>query len=72
MKKNTSPKTVETLEPDDCRWPIGDPRRADFHFCGEKKASGRPYCQHHWDRSLQSRSQQAATNVETEPPRQAA
>ena len=41
-------KTVSTLERDDCRWPVGDPRSADFHFCGAKALAGRPYCALHW------------------------
>jgi hypothetical protein len=40
-------KTVETLLPGDCRWPIGDPQHHDFHFCGEQKAEGDPYCAVH-------------------------
>ena len=28
--------TVFTLLPGDCRWPIGDPRNRDFHFCGKR------------------------------------
>lgn len=27
-----------------CRWPIGDPREADFHFCGHPKQPGLSYC----------------------------
>jgi GcrA cell cycle regulator len=33
-----------------CRWPIGDPREDDFHFCGcpIKPENGRkPYCEKH-------------------------
>ena len=30
-----------------CQWPIGDPRMADFHFCGESALPGKPYCAHH-------------------------
>jgi GcrA cell cycle regulator len=41
-------KTVDTLEPYDCRWPIGDPRHPDFHFCGAPQLPGRPYCELHW------------------------
>jgi len=40
-------RTVETLEANDCRWPIGDPQHADFHFCGAKKLTGLPYCECH-------------------------
>jgi GcrA cell cycle regulator len=40
-------KTVETLEDISCRWPIGDPLHADFHFCGAEKVPGLPYCSEH-------------------------
>ncbi len=30
-----------------CRWPLGDPTRPDFGFCGARSASGLPYCDHH-------------------------
>lgn len=30
-----------------CKWPLGDPKTADFRFCGQKKTSGLPYCEHH-------------------------
>lgn len=40
-------KTMTTLLPDDCRWPIGDPQVADFHFCGKRKQAGRSYCDFH-------------------------
>jgi GcrA cell cycle regulator len=40
-------KTVTTLEPRDCRWPIGDPRQEDFHFCGEPQVPGQSYCSEH-------------------------
>lgn len=40
-------KTVETLEDISCRWPIGDPQHADFHFCGAEKVPGLPYCEAH-------------------------
>lgn len=40
-------KSIATLEANDCRWPIGDPRDADFHFCGKHQVAGLPYCEHH-------------------------
>lgn len=40
-------KGVLDLEDCDCRWPIGDPQHADFHFCGKTKVAGLPYCEHH-------------------------
>ena len=47
------PKTVLDLEPHDCRWPIGEPRSPDFHFCGERQLEGRPYCALHWGMAFQ-------------------
>jgi len=52
-KPQTRPKTVDTLERYDCRWPIGDPRHADFHFCGAPQLLGRPYCELHWRMAFQ-------------------
>lgn len=53
MSKTKKPKTVATLERNDCRWPIGDPREAGFHFCGAPQLGGRPYCELHWRMALQ-------------------
>ena len=30
-----------------CRWPIGDPKHEDFHFCGKYIYPGKPYCLDH-------------------------
>lgn len=30
-----------------CKWPIGDPREADFSFCGRGIRQGTPYCPEH-------------------------
>ena len=46
-------KTLMDLERCDCRWPIGEPRQPDFHFCAEPQAPGRPYCARHWDMAFQ-------------------
>ncbi|MDR2769940.1 MAG: GcrA family cell cycle regulator [Rickettsiales bacterium] len=35
------------LEQDQCRWPMGDPDSDQFHFCGAKCFSGKPYCFEH-------------------------
>jgi GcrA cell cycle regulator len=40
-------KGIVDLEDRDCRWPIGDPLHATFHFCGREKFGGLPYCAHH-------------------------
>jgi GcrA cell cycle regulator len=42
------PVTVETLTSLTCRWPQGDPKASDFHFCGRGKSrADLPYCDHH-------------------------
>lgn len=30
-----------------CKWPVGDPGDAGFHFCGRRAQTGMPYCQDH-------------------------
>lgn len=40
-----------------CQWPLGDPRSADFQFCGRVFSPhvGRPYCPDHADEAWLSR-----------------
>jgi GcrA cell cycle regulator len=65
-------KTVTTLEARDCRWPIGDPRQEDFHFCGEPQVPGQSYCSHHLRLAFQPpRPRQHQTGASV-PVRQAA
>lgn len=37
-----------------CRWPMGHPGEADFHFCGEPVNPGFPYCVEHCGRAYQA------------------
>ena len=46
-------KYIQTLTETCCRWPIGDPQLADFHFCGKGKIAGLPYCEAHARRAFQ-------------------
>lgn len=46
-------KSIATIEAHHCRWPIGDPQHADFHFCGKNKVAGLPYCEFHARRAYQ-------------------
>ncbi|WP_075216429.1 GcrA family cell cycle regulator [Mongoliimonas terrestris] len=39
--------TILNLTEQTCKWPIGDPGRPDFFFCGRKSDSGIPYCAFH-------------------------
>lgn len=40
------PCSLLELNDDRCRWPVGDPGNADFHFCGGTVERG-PYCGFH-------------------------
>ena len=51
-KKNTEKEkkklfTVNDLTSSSCRWPIGDPKDEDFHFCGKEALPDKPYCAEH-------------------------
>ncbi|WP_105370538.1 GcrA family cell cycle regulator [Neorhizobium huautlense] len=30
-----------------CKWPVGDPLKEDFHFCGCESPDSSPYCSYH-------------------------
>lgn len=45
--EETHRKTLVELRPGDCRWPCGDPGKADFFFCGGAAIAGLPYCAGH-------------------------
>src|SRR5262245_24446653 len=42
----TIAEKICTLTPKACRWPCGDPRHPNFHFCGNL-VTEQPYCDHH-------------------------
>jgi GcrA cell cycle regulator len=39
--------TIMELRESMCRWPMGDPTKAEFRFCGARAVTGLPYCSHH-------------------------
>lgn len=39
--------SVLQLEAHVCRWPIGDPKAADFSYCGRRADADGPYCPAH-------------------------
>jgi GcrA cell cycle regulator len=43
-----------------CSWPVGDPKQAGFHFCGDEAVPGRPYCATHCSQAYQRKSEAAA------------
>jgi GcrA cell cycle regulator len=48
-----------------CRWPMGHPGEADFHFCGTPVNPGFPYCVEHCGRAYQA---QLPRGVRRPPP----
>ncbi len=48
-----------------CRWPMGHPGEADFHFCGVAVNPGFPYCVEHCGRAYQA---QLPRGVRRPPP----
>ena len=40
-------RTGQQPSPRKCQWPIGDPTKPDFHFCGEAAVPSKPYCAEH-------------------------
>ena len=39
--------TLLELNENKCRWPIGDPSKGEFFFCGGAPSDGTPYCAYH-------------------------
>jgi GcrA cell cycle regulator len=39
--------TIFALTEHTCKWPIGDPGKEDFYFCGHDSLEGAPYCEYH-------------------------
>ncbi|MBW7912099.1 MAG: GcrA cell cycle regulator [Alphaproteobacteria bacterium] len=54
-----------------CKWPIGDPRDADFTFCGRGIRPGTPYCPDHAAMAYQTSSRSRGTAIHS-PARQKA
>jgi GcrA cell cycle regulator len=53
--EKADPRPVESMQrcslldlaPDKCRWPVGDPCKADFAYCGNQAVGGFSYCAGH-------------------------
>jgi GcrA cell cycle regulator len=48
-ERKGAPRAVVALTFNQCGWPVGDPREADFHFCSKPRPphASPPYCQEH-------------------------
>jgi GcrA cell cycle regulator len=67
-------KTLLTLGPRDCHWPVGDPQAEDFFFCGAERSGHASYCAAHLQRALRPPrdvpdAKNAARNFNTLPVR---
>ena len=46
-KKTVQPLTLHSMTERMCKWPFGDPKKPDFHFCGHPVAVAITYCPEH-------------------------
>ncbi|GAB4576320.1 MAG: GcrA family cell cycle regulator [Rhodothalassiaceae bacterium] len=55
-RKATKDKRVGLLDLTErmCKWPIGHPGEAEFHFCGRPSTPGLPYCPEHCAEAYQA------------------
>ena len=47
VKRHLDALSFDKLSREECRFPFGDPKANDFHFCGAPPVPGKPYCQTH-------------------------
>jgi GcrA cell cycle regulator len=46
-----------------CHWPIGDPKKPGFHFCGDRSVPGLPYCAEHAAVAYQGSARKFSVNA---------
>lgn len=54
-------RTLLELTSDTCRWPVGEPDKPDFFFCGAALIAGSPYCAVHRARAVTERPSRGGT-----------
>jgi GcrA cell cycle regulator len=64
-------KGLIDLETSDCRWPIGDPKTPEFHFCAISKVDGTSYCEFHARKAFQPPARQRDQTHSIDQPRKA-
>jgi GcrA cell cycle regulator len=60
-------RSLLELSNDTCRWPVGDPERPGFFFCGAVPLPDKPYCAAHCARSYLPETQQILPAPEEQP-----
>ena len=61
-----SPKQLEELTDNDCKYPIGHPDEKGFYFCGRSSLKDFSYCKLHLLYSYQQKSTKKDESIETE------
>lgn len=64
QKSKSDRITMHDLKGSMCRWPFGDPQEKDFHFCGDRKMPGFPYCEEHAKAAYQTKKKAKILNPE--------
>ena len=47
VERSENAVSLEELTDKHCKWPLGDPRTREFHFCGTARMEGMSYCDYH-------------------------
>lgn len=55
-----------TPAPKTCSWPVGDPAKPGFRYCGGLSLTGKPYCREHMDRAYTRYNGQADAQAAVE------
>ena len=65
LAKNGGISLLELTEKT-CRYPYGDPKKPNFHFCGGSSLPGLPYCGEHAAMAYQTNSRKFTINENTD------
>ena len=57
-----NPKTLEELDENSCKWPIGHPDEKNFYFCGRSSLKDFSYCKLHLLYAYQPKGKKEDTN----------
>jgi len=61
LAKNGGISLLELTE-HTCRYPYGDPKKPNFHFCGGSSLPGLPYCAEHAEMAYQTNARKFTIN----------